>query len=354
MAVKLSKILENNELSLKQFSTEAIEALEDRIQEKDLGEGVKPYAQCIIRNKEILMKPEEIIRQLFTEKLMNDYGYPKGNIVFEHPIKSVGRVKDETDFADIVVFTDSTRSQAYIIFEIKRPNEKDEKKQKDQLESYCRVEGASIGALINGDDIEKYYVNNVDKKSKTRHLQEISVLPKYGEDLSDVLDGERKTLKYLIKHDRLRTVTLKTVITDLEQRFSANDSSDKSFDEILKLVYCKLYDEFNHNDDADYISRDIKRQQKKDANLDYYKALDYVDDDDFALLEFRAKYHEDENDVFKRIEKLFNDAQNNWKGAFAPNTKLDMQPSTVKSCVLEFQNVKYYCPLNIVIAIPTH
>ena len=342
MAVKLSKILENNELSLKQFSTEAINALEERIQEKDLGEGVKPYAQCIIRNKEILIKPEEIIRQLFTEKLMNEYGYPKDNIVFEHPVKSVGRTKEETDFADIVVFTDSTKSQSYIIFEIKRPNEKDEKKQKDQLESYCRVEGASIGALINGDGIEKFYINNVDKRFKTRNLQEISVLPKYGEDLEDVLDGERRTLKYLFKHDRLRKDTLKTVITDLEQRFSANDSSDKSFDEIMKLVYCKLYDEFNHNDDADYISREIKKQQKKDATLDYYKALENVDDDDFALLEFRAKYHEDENDVFKRIENLFVNAQNNWKGAFAPNTKLDMQPSTVKSCVLEFQNVKLF------------
>ena len=67
MSVKISKILKDKELSLKQFSTEAIEALENRIQEKDLGEGVKPYVQCIIRNKEILMKPEEIIRQLFTE-----------------------------------------------------------------------------------------------------------------------------------------------------------------------------------------------------------------------------------------------------------------------------------------------
>ena len=342
MSVKLSKILDKNELSLEQFSTEAKKALEDRIQEKDLGEGVKPYAQCIIRNKEILIKPEEIIRQLFTEKLMNEYGYPKDNIAFEHPVKSIGRIKDETDFADIVVFTDSAKSQAYIIFEIKRPNEKNEKKQKDQLESYCRAEGASIGALINGDDIEKFYVNNVDKKSKTRHLQEISVLPKYGEDLADVLDGERKTLKYLIKHDRLRRDTLKTVITDLEQRFSANDSSDKSFDEILKLIYCKLYDEFTHNNDADIISREIKRQQKKDSSLDYYKALENVEDDDFDLMEFRAKYHEDETDVFKRIEKLFSEAQNNWEGAFAPNTKLDMQPSTVKSCVLEFQNVKLF------------
>ncbi len=342
MSVSVTKILKDNELSLKQFSTEAIKALEERIQEKDLGEGLKPYVQCVIRNKEILIKPEEIIRQLFTEKLMNEYGYPKDNIVFEHPVKSVGREKEETDFADIVIFTDSTKSQAYIIIEIKRPNEKDENKLKEQLKSYCLVEGASIGALINGDGIEKYYVNNVDKKTKTRNLQEISVLPKYGEDLEDVLDGERKTLKYLIKHDRLRTDTLKSVITDLEQRFSANDSSDKSFDELLKLIYCKLYDEFNHNDDADYITRDIKKQQKKDTTLGYYEALENIDDDDFTLLEFRAKYHEDENDVFRRIERLFNDAQNNWKGAFAPNTKLDMQPSTVKSCVLEFQNVKLF------------
>ena len=125
MSVKISKILKDKELSLKQFSTEAIEALENRIQEKDLGEGVKPYAQCIIRNKEILMKPEEIIRQLFIEKLMNEYGYPKDNIVFEHPVKSVGRDKEETDFADIVVFTDLSKSQAYIILRLK-----DQKKKK--------------------------------------------------------------------------------------------------------------------------------------------------------------------------------------------------------------------------------
>lgn len=342
MAVSISKILDNSELSLKQFSEEAIKALEERIQEKDLGEGVKPYAQCVIREKEIMMKPEEIIRQLFAEKLMNEFGYPKEDIVFEHPVKSVGRDKENTDFADIVVFSDSTKSQAYIIFEIKRPNEKDLKEQKKQLESYCRVEGASLGALINGDDIEKYYINNTDEKSKTRNLQEISILPKYGEDLCDILEGERQTLKYLIKHDRLRTDTLKTVITDLEQRFSANDSSDKSFDEILKLVYCKLFDEFSHNDDADFISRMIKTKQKKDSSIGYYEALDEIDDEDFRLLEFRAKYSEDETEVFKRLEKLFDEAQKNWKGAFAPNTKLDMQPSTIKSCVLEFQNVKLF------------
>ena len=312
MAVSISKILKDTELSLKQFTQEQIKNFEKRIEEKDLGEGVKPYAKCIIRDKEILIKPEEIIRQLFAEKLINEFGYPKENITFELPVKSVGRDKENVDFADIVVFTDSTKTQAYIIFEIKRPDEKDVDQQKKQLESYCRVEGASLGSLINGDDIEKYYINNLDENSKTRGLQEISVLPKFGENLSDVLKGERQTLKYLIKHDRLRTETLKKIISDLEQRFSANDSSDKSFDEILKLVYCKLYDESNHNDDADYISRDIKRQQKINSEIGYYEALENIDDDDFTLLEFRAKNDEDETEVFKRIEKLFDDAQKNW------------------------------------------
>ncbi|MCR4769538.1 MAG: N-6 DNA methylase [Bacteroidaceae bacterium] len=339
--MKLSEVLKGSELSLKQFTQEQITALENRIQEKDLGDGVKPYAKCIVRDKEIMIKPEEIVRQLFAEKLMGEYGYPKNLIEFEKPIKSVGRKKENVDFADIVVYTDATKQKVYIVFEIKRPDEKNVNEQKKQLESYCLVEGASLGALINGDDIERFFVNSQDKNNKTQSLKPIPKLPRYGETLDDVLNT-RHTYKYLVLHDRLRIETLKKVISDLEQRFSANDSSDKSFDEILKLVYCKLFDEYNHNDDADYLSREVKRQQKQQNNISYYDAVENVDDDDFNLLEFRAKQNEDEKTVFDRVSNLFDNAQKHWKGAFAPNTKLDMQPSTVKSCVIEFQNVKLF------------
>lgn len=37
----------------------------------------------------------------------------------------------------------------------------------------------------------------------------------------------------------------------LEQRFGANDSSDKAFEEIFKLIFIKLYDEVLSSDDAD-------------------------------------------------------------------------------------------------------
>ena len=40
--------------------------------------------------------------------------------------------------------------------------------------------------------------------------------------------------------DRLQTETLKDIILDVEQRFGANDSSDKAFEEIFKLTVLKI------------------------------------------------------------------------------------------------------------------
>ena len=42
MSVSVSKILKDTEFSLKQFTQEQIKNFEKRIEEKDLGEGVKP------------------------------------------------------------------------------------------------------------------------------------------------------------------------------------------------------------------------------------------------------------------------------------------------------------------------
>lgn len=343
--MRIQEILKDGEFDkLTQFTQKEIGELESKIQTRKDG---KAGIECIIRGKNdsgdyFELTQEECVRQLYTEKLINEYGYPKNRIEFEKPVKSTGRDKESTDFADIVIWADDEKQQIYIICEIKRPNEKNLQEQKKQLESYCLVEGASLGVLVNGDDIEQFYVKDTDKNTKTRALKEIGRLPKFGESLDDLLKNNRQTMKSLILKDRLKDETLKKIITDLEQRFSANDSSDKSFDEILKLVYCKLFDEYNHNDDADYISRTIKREQKARPNADYYDLVGEISDDDFSDLEFRAKDDEDENQVANRLSTLFDSAQNHWKGAFPPETKLDMQPSTIKSCVREFQNVKLF------------
>ena len=85
--MRLSDILKGSEYSLELFKNESISSLEERISiKKNKKGGIEPYVRCIIRDKDIKLTPEEIVRQLYTEQLINQYGYPKERLVFEYPI----------------------------------------------------------------------------------------------------------------------------------------------------------------------------------------------------------------------------------------------------------------------------
>lgn len=63
--------------SINLFTKEEIEEFESTIFKK----GDKPYINCKIREKEIQLKPEEAVRQLYLGKLLKDYGYPKKSML---------------------------------------------------------------------------------------------------------------------------------------------------------------------------------------------------------------------------------------------------------------------------------
>ena len=101
-------------------------------------------------------------------------------------------------------------------------------------------------------------------------------------------------------YDRLNNETLKEIISEVEQRFGANDSSDKAFDELFKLIFTKLYDEKISADDADAISNQMRYGNK---------SLKEIDDRQFRTLEFRAKEQERADDVYKNISDLYERAK---------------------------------------------
>ena len=112
--MKLQDILKDSNYSLDLFSKQSIENLENKIIEKIDKKGKVYYCvNCVIRNKEIKLTPEEIVRQLYTETLISVYGYSKERIAFEYPIY-FGR---ETKRADIVIRDADDASVAYIIVE---------------------------------------------------------------------------------------------------------------------------------------------------------------------------------------------------------------------------------------------
>lgn len=156
-------ILKDSSYDLSLFNQNDITELKNRISIKNVKEKEKPYVKCLIRNKDILLKPEEIVRQLYISKLIKEYGYPKSRIKLEHAV-SFGR---EVKSADIVIFDKDRPTSEYIIVELKKPNLKDGK---NQLRSYCNATGAPIGVWTNGHQISHY--NRKD--------------PNYFEDITDI------------------------------------------------------------------------------------------------------------------------------------------------------------------------
>ena len=138
-------IIKDSNYSFSLFDRFLVNELEQKITVKD----GKPYVVCVIREKEIVLKPEEVVRQLYLMKLIKEYGYAKKRIELEHPIH-FGR---ELKSADIVIFDKDRPTVEYIIVEIKKPKLQDGK---NQLRSYTNATGAPIAVWTNGGQISPY------------------------------------------------------------------------------------------------------------------------------------------------------------------------------------------------------
>jgi len=73
-ALTIAEILRGSEYALTLFSAEEVAALE--LFERN----GKPYLTCLVTSKPRPAKPEEIVRQLYLRKLIDEYGYLPGRI----------------------------------------------------------------------------------------------------------------------------------------------------------------------------------------------------------------------------------------------------------------------------------
>ena len=130
---------------------------------------------CFGSDKERPAKPEEIVRQLFIKKLLDNYGYPKERIQVEKDVWFGSGVSDKR--ADIVVLQKDLE-YPFIIVEVKKPNRKDGI---EQLKSYCNAEGSPIGVWTNGSELVILH------REEPNIFSHISKLPSVNEKLMDVL-----------------------------------------------------------------------------------------------------------------------------------------------------------------------
>ena len=320
-------IIKDSNYGFSLFDQKLVDELERKINIKD----GKPYVVCAIRDKEIVLKPEEVVRQLYAMKLLEEYGYPKQRIKFEHAIHFGREIKS----ADIVIFDKDRPTVEYIIVEIKKPKLQDGK---NQLRSYTNATGAPIAVWTNGGQISHY------NRKDPNYFEDITDIPKADQTLEDILK-ERFTLKDLIIKDKIPNEgkSLKTIIQEMEDEVLANAGVDV-FEEVFKLIFTKLYDELQSKKDKMRLEIYLEDKLSKEERGDYEKVkeiLAKLDDGNFRVLEFRNT-GQSESELKKKIQKLFDEAKAKWPGVFEQGSQIQLSPSHLSIIISYFQNIKLF------------
>ncbi len=261
----------------------------------------KPYIKCLVSGVDRPLKPEEIVRQLFIKKLVDDYHYPLKRLAVEKSVYFGSTVHEKR--ADIVI-SHKNSEEPYIIVEVKKAKRKDGE---EQLKSYCNAEGSPIGVWFNGGQMEVWH------REKPNNFISISDIPTSDQSLEQII-SEPWTIDKLTKENKLLTEkkSLREIIVTLEDLVLANSGVD-SFEEVFKLIYVKLYDE--------WAATNIRSRKNK--------------------IHFRI-YGESKTELFEKINGLFNDAKNKWKGVFGDLEKIELTDSHLETCVSFLQDIKLF------------
>ena len=342
----IQTILKDSNYHLALFSEDEIESLRNKVFPKTIRGKEAPFVKCIVRDKDIQLKPEEIVRQLYAERLIRNYRYPKKRLAFEYPV-NFGREKKS---ADIVILDKDRPDTSYVIVELKKPKLRDGK---NQLRSYCNATGAPIGVWTNGEQISYYH------RKDPNYFEDLTDIPKVEQGLQDIL-SERFTLRDLIIKDKIANErkSLKDIILEMEDEVLANAGVDV-FEEVFKLIFTKLYDEYLSQQDKgilNYLLQQVIKTAVHEPTSEYTNAPSYlggqdyeslkeavkgINDEGFRVMEFRNTGQTD-TELKIKIQNLFNQAKEQWKGVFLESSTFELSDSHLSVCVSSLQDVKLF------------
>ncbi|MBI2859060.1 MAG: N-6 DNA methylase [Chloroflexi bacterium] len=180
-----------------------------------------------------LQQPEGKVRAQWVAKLINEYGYDQEQIALNVAAGAGRDAEKSTVFADIVAYRDRRGQEPFLVVETKAPTES---KGVKQAESYARNLGADYHAWSNGTVVRffrtaKYQNQSAEVGNIPHWLGEHPVgarLPK-SQELPPFKDEPHLRSVVKVCHDRIF--------------FRLGHDPAKAFDELMKLLFVKLFDE---------------------------------------------------------------------------------------------------------------
>ena len=260
------------------------------------------FLRDYVSGKHIRSTPEQTDAvQLLSRRLVEDYGYPRTHLQTQPQYRVRRSPSDDGKHypVDIAIFNkpDRLETQAYIIAECKSKNKVTGL---EQLELYMTMSRAVIGIWYNGDD--HAYIRKLVHPDGTVTFQDIPTLPRYGERLEDIGQHKRKQLRI--------PTNLRAIFRDLRNHLAANavglTRDEPIAQEIINLLFCKIYDELNTHPDL--------------------------------IVTFRSGSNEPSTAVRERILKLFEKVKNEYFDVFADADHISLDAASIVYIVGELQN----------------
>ena len=255
-------------------------------------EGPEGQIQDFVSGHWVKSTPEEIDAvQIFSRRLIEDYDYPKSNIQTrpQYRVRKRPSDKEKSYPVDIAVFKNSRRIEddLFMVVECKKKNRQDGLA---QLKLYLDMSAAEIGVWFNG--LEHTYLRKIYHKDGRRTYQVLPSIPRYGQRIEDIGLFRRKDLK--VPSD------LRAVFRDLRNHLAGNVTGitrDEALaQQIINLLFCKIYDEINTGADDIVTFRSGINEPPRDVRK---RILALFDD----------KVKGDFNDVFDKTDAITIDSQ---------------------------------------------
>ncbi len=253
-----------------------------------------------LKNKDLVLTPEEKVRQQYICKLVDDYGYAIEQMGQEIQVTNSHRGQGKAR-ADIVVWKSakdkSENNAAAIVIECKAEHITIREEDYFQGYNYASWAGADFFVTTN---LKETRIFRVNKGKIPKKLEEIVDIPK----ASDITNA--KKLKEILAQTKAFTRDeFSKVLFKCHNIIRNNDklSPEAAFDEISKILFIKIRYE-RDNTEGQIFSKDRFTKLKKNRE-DYNKEMGEKDDIPFYQNLFeRTKQQFSKDDLFDTKDTL--------------------------------------------------
>lgn len=251
-------------------------------------DGNKIYSP--IRDKWLVLTPEEQVRQSYICRLVNVYGYDIEQIGEELKVNNSHRGQGKAR-ADIVVWKSKEDKQkakaAFIVVECKAETVKIRQEDYYQGANYAAWSGSNFFVTTNEKETKFF---RVDKDSMPKDLDEIIDIPN-----ASIINDEKKFNKLLSQTKAFSRDEFAKLLFKCHCIIRNNDklSPEAAFDEISKILFMKIRYERNPDEDVlfslekfqrdeKHFEKNIKKHLPAEAQIPYMQYLFKATKDEFA------------------------------------------------------------------------